>query len=77
MKIYEMAVVLETITVRAESEEQAEEMYARWNQSGDENTCPHHPQIEVSNHNWECGCAESDQDIYHTATFIQLVEEKN
>lgn len=68
MREYEIAVVLETIRVRAESEEQAEEMYARWNQCGVEDTCPHHPDIRVGQMDWDCGCAWTDEDIYHTTT---------
>lgn len=68
MREYEMAVVLETIRVRAESKEQAEEMYNRWHHSGEKNTCPHHPETQVGNLDWDCGCAWTDEDIYHTVT---------
>jgi|TARA_R110000823_G_scaffold266561_1_gene386310 hypothetical protein len=77
MKIYEMAVVVQTITVRAESEEQAEEMYDRYHSSGKETTCPNHPEVEVGGNAWDCGCAYSEDDIYHITTHTELVEEMN
>ena len=75
MNWYEMAVVLETISVKAQTEEQAEEMYARWNGCGEENTCPNHPEIEVSDSDWECGCATTDQEVYHDTTYAGSVRE--
>ena len=72
MKYYfEAAVVLETITFKAESLAQAEEMYNNlWNGVG---FCPHHPETRVSDSDWDCGCAESDRDIYHTMRNAGLV----
>jgi hypothetical protein len=71
MKYYfEAAVVLETITVKAESLAQAEEMYNIWHLGG---FCPHHPEQGVGNSDWDCGCAETDEDIYHTVRNAGLV----
>ena len=65
MSWYEMNVVVETISVRAQSIEKAEEMYARWNGCGESNVCPHHPDTEVLDSDWACGCASTDQEVFH------------
>jgi len=65
MNWYEMAVVVKTIRVKAHSPEQAEEMYDRFHGSGKEITCPHHPEEIVGESNWNCGCAEYEDDVYH------------
>ena len=65
MRNYTAAVILERITFKAADEQQAEEMYKRWYGCGEDNTCPHHPDVEVGDGDWDCGCAETDEDADH------------
>ena len=74
MNWYEMAVVVQTIHVKAQSPEQAEEMYDRYYGSGEEITCPNHPEVEVGDWAWSCGCAYAEDDVYHETTDAGLVE---
>jgi len=59
VKLYEMAVVTQVITVRANSEEEAEEKYDA-HFSGD--ACPCESE--------SCDCVEDTEDTYHITTEI-------
>lgn len=73
MNWYEMAVVVQTIRVKAHSPEQAEEMYDRYHGSGTESTCPNHPEVEVGDCDWDCGCATTEDDVYHITEIAEEV----
>lgn len=59
MKLYEMAVVTQVLTVRANSEEEAEEKYDAY---FSEDTCPCG--------NESCDCVEDSEDTYHITSEI-------
>lgn len=59
MKLYEMAVVTQVLTVRANSEEEAEEKYDAY---FSEDTCPCGSE--------SCDCVEDSEDTYHMTSEI-------
>ena len=59
MKLYEMAVVTQVLTVRANSEDEAEEKYSAY---FNEEECP----CGVSG----CDCVEYSEDTYHITSEI-------
>jgi hypothetical protein len=59
MKLYEMAVVTQVLTIRANSEDEAEEKY---NAYFNDEECPCGQS--------ECDCVEDNGDTYHITTEI-------
>ena len=57
MPVFEMAVVTQTLTITADTEEQAEEKYAAY---FNEEPCP------CGDSGGDCGCVELSDDVFHT-----------
>ena len=63
MAIYQASVILQTLTIKASSESDAEAKYDAWQL---DEACPSCFPLDAK----ECGCVEEDDEIGHTMEYI-------